>query len=297
MAGQEITIGTIRERLTELLTGWGGDVAMLLDELEEKRARLQELEGAAANQSDEVKALNRRVEAQESLIESLRREADETATLRREIHDKNLELEKKRSDIGSKHELIDALRRDAEGIGRLKGDSRVKDQEIARLTREKQQALQHAAEITGKFKILTAATLTGIDTAVELEAIRAELDARKSLIESLRGDAERAQDLETQLEEKRFVISTLETTIDRHVSSIAELQQSVAASKAQYAALKLNDSSPASAIAAALPELTDADLQAEEVVEDVSGDLKDPTTPVDMRESLLAAEQTARMKK
>ncbi len=287
----------IRERLTELLTGWGGDVSILLDELEEKRARLQELEAAAANQSDEVKALNRRVEAQESLIESLRREADETATLRREIHDKNLELEKKRSDIGSKHELIDALRRDAEGIGRLKGDSRVKDQEIARLTREKQQALQQAAEITGKFKILTAATLTGIDTAVELEAIRAELDARKSLIESLRGDAERAADLETQLEEKRFVISTLETTIDRHVSSIAELQQSVAASKAQYAALKLSDSSPASAIAAALPELTDADLQAEEVVEDVSGDLKDPTTPVDMRESLLAAEQTARMKK
>ena len=287
----------IRERLTELLTGWGGDVSILLDELEEKRARLQELEAASANQSDEVKALNRRVEAQESLIESLRREADETATLRREIHDKNLELEKKRSDIGSKHELIDALRRDAEGIGRLKGDSRVKDQEIARLTREKQQALQHAAEITGKFKILTAATLTGIDTAVELEAIRAELDARKSLIESLRGDAERAADLETQLEEKRFVISTLETTIDRHVSSIAELQKSVAASKAQYAALKLNDSSPASAIAAALPELTDADLQAEEVVEDVSGDLKDPTTPVDMRESLLAAEQTARMKK
>ncbi len=297
MAVQEITIGMIRERLTELLTGWGGDVAMLLDELEEKRARLQELEAASANQSDEVKALNRRVEAQESLIESLRREADETATLRREIHDKNLELEKKRSDIGSKHELIDALRRDAEGIGRLKGDSRAKDQEIARLTREKQQALQHAAEITGKFKILTAATLTGIDTAVELEAIRAELDARKSLIESLRGDAERAADLETQLEEKRFVISTLETTIDRHVSSIAELQQSVAASKAQYAALKLNDSSPASAIAAVLPELTDADLQAEEVVEDVSGDLKDPTTPVDMRESLLAAEQTARMKK
>lgn len=287
----------IRERLTELLTGWGGDVSILLDELEEKRARLQELEAAAANQSDEVKALNRRVEAQESLIESLRREADETATLRREIHDKNLELEKKRSDIGSKHELIDALRRDAEGIGRLKGDSRAKDQEIARLTREKQQALQHAAEITGKFKILTAATLTGIDTAVELEAIRAELDARKSLIESLRGDAERAQDLETQLEEKRFVISTLETTIDRHVSSIAELQQSVAASKAQYAALKLNDSSSASAIAAVLPELTDADLQAEEVVEDVSGDLKDPTTPVDMRESLLAAQQTARMKK
>ena len=205
MAGQEITIGKIRERLTELLTGWGGDVAMLLDELEEKRARLQELEAAAANQSDEVKALNRRVEAQESLIESLRREADETATLRREIHDKNLELEKKRSDIGSKHELIDALRRDAEGIGRLKGDSRVKDQEIARLTMEKQQALQQAAEITGKFKILTAATLTGIDTAVELEAIRAELDARKSLIESLRGDAERAADLETQLEEKRFV--------------------------------------------------------------------------------------------
>ncbi len=81
MAGKETSIGEIRKRTTSLLADWGADFSVILKELEENRARLQELEAAAAGQSDEVEALNRRIEAQDTLIQSLNSEVDKTATL------------------------------------------------------------------------------------------------------------------------------------------------------------------------------------------------------------------------
>ena len=296
MADIETPIGTIRERLSGLLAEWGEDFSSLLAELEDKRVRLEKLESETVDKTQAVNALSRQVQAQDTLIESLNLEADEASALRKEIHGKDLELEKKSAEIGSKQDLIGALRRDAEGIGRLKGDGRVKDQEIARLMREKEQAEKQAAEFSEEFDVLTASTLTGIDTAAELEAVRAELDARKTVIESLRGDAERVQALEAQLEEKRVLISKLEASIDRHAGSIAELQQTIASWRAKYAALKSRDPSAESATSPALRELTGEELQSLESAEDVSGDLTDATVSVDMRESLLKAQQTGENK-
>ena len=290
MADQEIFIGTIHERFTDLLA----DVSMLLKELEEKRTQLEELKANSADQSAEVEALNKRIEAQNTLIETLHSEADQTATLRVQLHSKDVELENKNSEIGSKHELIGALRRTAEGIGQLKGDSKAKDNNIARLTREKEQAVQHAAELTKEFKILTASTLTGIDTPAEFEAVRALVDTRKSLIESLRGDAERAQALEDQLEQKRFEIATNEVTINRHTTTISELEQSVTTWKEKYAALKSIDPAAEPAIAPTQPELIVEELPAQEIAEAVG---RDDTVNADMRGSLLEARQLAGTKK
>ena len=290
MADQEIFIGTIHERFTDLLA----DVSMLLKELEEKRTQLEELKANSADQSAEVEALNKRIEAQNTLIETLHSEADQTATLRVQLHSKDVELENKNSEIGSKHELIGALRRTAEGIGQLKGDSKAKDKNIARLTREKEQAVQHAAELTEEFKILTASTLTGIDTAAELEAVRTELDEALARIESFRGDAERAQALEDQLEQKRFEIATNEVTINRHTTTISELEQSVTTWKEMYAALKSIDPAAEPAIAPTQPELIVEELPAQEIAEAVG---RDDTVNADMRGSLLEARQLAGTKK
>ena len=297
MANEDPSIRAIRKRTTKLLTEWGADFSMLLKDLEEKRARLQELEASTAGQSSEVEALAKRVEAQDTLIESLNNDADETARLKAELHTKDLELEKKSSEIDSKHQLIDALRRDVEGAGRLKGDGEAKDQAISRLKREKQQAQHHAAKLTEEFKILTASTLTGVDAVAELDAIRSELDARKCLIESLRGDAERSQVLDGQLEEKRHVISTLETSIDRHVSTIAELKQSVNAWKSQYVALKSLNPAAETTGDLAVPEPTEKERPAPESPEDAGEDQTAATTPHDMRDVLSEAQEMARTKK
>ncbi len=170
MADEDPSISAIRERTTRLLADWGGDLSVLLNELEEKRARLQEREAKVASQSDEVEALNRRIEVQDTLIASLRSEADETAML-------------------------------------------------------------------------------------------------------------------------------LKTSIDRHVTTISELQQSVAAWKGQYVALKSRDPAAEPASAPALPEPTEEEQQAPENAGNVSEDRTDATSPHNMRESLLEAQQMVETKK
>lgn len=289
----KIPMSTIRERFTGMLADWGADFSTLLEELEEKRALLQEIEAEAAKKSHEIEAVHKRVKVQDTLIETLKAEAEEAGTLRKEIRVKDRELEKKKSEIDSKHVLIDSLRRDIKEVGQLKGAIKTKDKENARLVKEKQHAQQHAAKLTEElkslteeFKILDASASMAIDAATELEAVRAELDMRKTLIESLRVDAERAQALEAQLKKKRDVISKLEASIDQHVSTLAESQQSVTTWKEKYASLKSRDPSSESTIA---PELTEEELQTQESAEDISEDPSAATAPHDMRKSLLEA--------
>ncbi len=217
------------ESINGVAVDWGTDFSVFSKELEEARARLQELKAETASQSHEVEAAH-----------------DETVTLKQEIHDKDLDLENKNSEIRSKHELINALRQESEGIGRLKNDGKTKDQEIVRLTKEKQQAEQQAAELTEEFKIFTAATLTGIDAAAELKAVRAELDARKSLIE-------------------------------RQVRIIAVLHQAVTSWKKKCASLRLHNSSSEPTITPALSDPGAEELRVPESAEDVSGDPTDAT--------------------
>ena len=285
-------ISTMRERLTGMLTDWGADFSTLLKDLEHKRALLQAIEAEAANKSHEIETIHKheietidkRVKAQDTLIKTLKNDAEETVALRKEVRNKDRELEKKKSEIDSKHVLIDALRRDIKEVKQLKGAIKTKEKENTRLVREKEQAEKRAEKLTEEMKILNASALMGIDATTELEAVRAELDVRKALIESLRGDAERAQALETQLEEKRDVVSKLEASVDRHVSALAESQQSVAAWKGKYASLKSGTSASESTL---VRELTDEELQSQERAEDFSEDLTDATTPHDMRKSLL----------
>ena len=288
MASQEIPISTMRERFTGMLADWGADFSTLLNELEDKRALLQRIEAEAANKSHEIETIHKRVKAQDTLIKTLRNDADETVKLRKEVRNKDRELEQKKSEIDSKHVLIDALRRDLKEVKQLKGDIKTKEKENTRLVKEKEQAEQRTEKLTEEIKILKASALMGIDATTELEAVRAELDVRKTLIESLRGDAERAQALETQLEKKRDVVSKLEASIDRHVNALAESQQSVTTWKEKYASLKSSNPSSDATTTPVLPELTVEELQAQKSAEVVGSD---GTVAIDMREFLLEAEQ------
>jgi len=290
MPDSEIPIGTIRERLRGLLADWGADFSELLTELEDKRARLSKFEAAETARKNKFESLNKRVEAQDSLIETLNMDAGEAASLRKEIRERELDLERKDSEIGSKQDLIGALRHDAEGIGRLRGDGRAKDQEISRLRREKELAEKRVAEVSEEFNILSASTLTGINATAELEAVRAELDARKVLIDSLRGDADRARALEAELDNKRAMITRLEVSVDRYASNISELRASNEAWKRRYA-----ESTRQGASSGSLLELNDEELHALTGA-DNDGDISESTIAVDMRASLSEEQETVRKK-
>ncbi len=93
------------------------------------------------------------------------------------------------------------------------------------------------------------------------------------------------------------MISTLETSIDRHVSTIAELKQSVNAWKSQYVALKSLNPSEETISDPAVFKPMEKEQQAPERAEDVGEDQMDATTPHDMRDVLSEAQQMARTKK
>src|SRR5690606_18491151 len=84
MAELHTPIDELRERLTGLLADWGAELSMVLRELEKKRERLAELEADAERHDEQLESLNKRLEGQEGLIETLSADAEEALKLRRE---------------------------------------------------------------------------------------------------------------------------------------------------------------------------------------------------------------------
>jgi chromosome segregation ATPase len=287
------SIQGLRDRLTGLLADWGSELASVLRELEEKRARVEELEGGAAGRG-ELEQLKQRVEGQNTLIEALRGEAEEASKLRAEIRNKDMEYERVSSELESKKELVRALRRDTDGNDRIKAESRSKDREIedlkARLQRAERQAEEAAAQVA---TLKEAAAAKASEEQAEIDALRAELEARKTVIKSLRADQDRVATLQKSLDEKREIIEQLETSISRHSSTITELRRSVDTWKRKYQDVK--GQSPASAATSAvnLPTLSDTDVRVIEQIEKASGGAPDATIAIDMRRSLLEARRTA----
>ena len=136
-----------------------------------------------------------------------------------------------------------------------------------------------------------AASGKASEEQAEIEALRAELDARKTVIKSLRSDQERVAALQASLEEKRGVVEQLEATISRHSNTIAELRRSVDTWKRKAQALR--GDSPLASSSVTLPALSDTDVRVIEELEQQTGGKNDATIAIDMRRSLLEARRTA----
>jgi len=277
------TIQGLRDRLTGLLADWGAELAAVLKELEEKRARVAELEGGAAGHNQELELLTQRIEGQNSLIETLRSDAEEASKLRAEVRDRDLEFE-------SKKELVRALRRDTDGVDRVRTESRREVEDLrAKLQRAEAQVAKTAQELAA---LREAAHGKKDEDQAELEELRADLEARKSLIKSLRSDQERIGPLQASLQEKQEIISQLEVAMNKHSGTIAELRRSVETWKRKYLALK--GDSPTATTSVNLPALSDTDVRVIEQIDKKAGGIKqEATIAIDMRRSLLEARRSS----
>src|SRR5262245_34307305 len=229
------SIQGLRDRLTGLLADWGAELVEILRELEEKRKRVAELEGGAAGRSDEVEQLKQRIEGQDTLIEALRSDSEDAARLRAELRTRDLEFERVSSELESKKELVRALRRDTDGVDRVRTESR---REVEELKGKLQRAEAQVAKASAELAALREAGNNKKDEQAELEALRADLEARKTLLKSLRSDQERIAPLQASLQEKQEIIAQLETAMNKNSSTIAELRRSAETWKRKYFALK-----------------------------------------------------------
>jgi chromosome segregation ATPase len=286
------TIQGLRDRLTGLLADWGSELASVLKELEEKRERVAELEGTAAGRHGELEALQQRIDGQNALIEALRGDAEEVSKLRAEVRTKDLEFERVSSELESKKELVRALRRDGDGAERLKSESRQKDRDLEELKSKLQNAESKAAEAAVELATLRENAASQLsEEQAEIDALRAELEARKTVIKSLRADQDRVAALQASLEEKRDVIEQLEASINRHSNTIGELRRTVETWKRKYQAVK--GDSPTATTSINLPSLSETDVRVIEQIEKSASGKTDATIAIDMRRSLLEARRTA----
>ena len=283
------TIQGLRDRLTGLLADWGAELAVVLKELEEKRARVAELE-SAAGKSGEVEELTQRLNGQNTLIETLRADAEEASKLRAEVRTRDLEFERVSSELESKKELVRALRRDTDGVDRVRTESRREVEELkAKLQKAEAQAAKAAAELAA---VREANDSKKSEDHTEVEALRADLEARKSLIKSLRSDQERIAPLQANLQEKQEIIAQLEAAMNRHSNTIAELRRSVETWRRKYLALK--GDSPTMTTSVTLPALSDTDVRIIEQVDKKGGGVNQQATiAIDMRRSLLEARRSS----
>ena len=292
MADRPASIQGLRDRLTGLLADWGAELALVIKEIEEKRARVVELEGRQQSRADELEMLKKRLDGQDQLIDTLKAEAEDASKLRKEVRAKDLEFERVSSELDSKKELVRALRRDAEAADRLKADAKAKDRSVEELKSELQKAERRIEEQAKEMSSMREAAGKASDESAELEAVRAELEARKVMIKSLRADQDRVAALEAGLDEKREIIRQLEASLNRHSNTIIDLKRSAEAWKRKYHAAKGHSATAETSVT--LPTLSESDVRAIGQL-DKDGETKtdESTIAIDMRRSLLEARRTS----
>ena len=143
-----------------------------------------------------------------------------------------------------------------------------------------------SARLAQDLEDLTESAQDADTSASELEALHAELDARKTLIKSLRSDLDRLSSLEDKLEEKRGVIAKLEESVDRHAMTIEDLHATIDRLKSKGG--RRSGKRSREPVDVTLPPLSSTDVQRALEEPEV-----DHTIAIDMRESLIEARRSA----
>ena len=305
MSDLQKPISSLHERLESLRKDFDREFTLLFAEVDAAKDAIEQARSAENGQDKRLRQLEERAEGQSALIATLTQEAQEARALRDELRTRELEIEKLGSELASKSDIIHALRQQLGEVDGIKMTAKQRDKKIFEQQHkldqkqheldEKQQSLERAQREVDSLRgeLAAAAEVSQVETSVdtaEIVALKSELDARKSMIRSLRADAERAEALEGQLEEKRETIAVLEESIEQQGKTIAELRRSVDAWKKKYQAKKGQVGDEQDQTLAEPPEFTDTEVEAlKELDMANAGKAPEPTLSIDMRDALKEA--------
>jgi len=259
MTTYDTSFSNLHDRIEGLRRDFDAALAGLFTELDQAREAVAELQGSGDEHAGKLEKAEERIAAQDELIETLNQELKEAAAMRTEVRDRELEIERMRSELDTKVDLVKAVR---EQLARANEQNSTLQKKLAEAREQTEEA-------------------TAMDNA-EIVALKTELEARRTMIKSLREDAERAESLAEQLDGKREVISQLEESIDQHVHTIAELRKSADAWRLKYLATKGQPTSDLDDTLSEEPAFTDTEIDALRQLEQ-SGDTSDRTIAINMR--------------
>ena len=263
-----------------LLAQVGGDLFSLCLPMAKPEPQIdvfrKRLSGFLADWGTEISAVLRTLENQSALATTYRKKVDALENRVKELLELGQEARDK--DLAVQHFKKQLEERDNEVAG-LKEEHRRALASVEKLERELGAAKQNAP-------------YNDRGQHAEFEAMRAELAARKTLIRSLRADAERVTALGKELEENRAVIARMKKSIDRHAETIAELRRSAESWERKYRRL---------ADAGARESSPDDDMLSDSAVaqflDAAMGTEADHTIAIDMTEPLREARDTLTKKR
>jgi chromosome segregation ATPase len=241
MTELENAIVRLDEFVAALRQGLEEQLGALATGCDETRAAFEQIRADGAGQAQRLRQLEERTEGQSELIETLRQEAAEARDLQSQLRERDLEIERLTSELQAKKEIVQALRQQTREGEDARARAGAAEQQLAGQQQELDASRQTVASLNAELDKLRAEVSAAQDAAVdsaELGALRAELDARRTMIKSLRDDARRAEALEAQLEAKRETIGELEQALEQHVLTIEDLRQSADAWRRKYQAVK-----------------------------------------------------------
>lgn len=305
MTEVEKPIVSLHQRLETLRQAFDRELASFVVEFDELKAAAERAKTAENGQDKRLRQLEERAEGQSELIATLTQEAQEARALRDEVRGRDLDIEKLTAEIASRNELIQLLRQQLGEIDGIKSTSRQRDKKIFEqqheLERKQQEIERSQREIDALRSELAAAQENSrdepsVDTA-EFIALKAELDARKSMIRSLRADADRAETLAAQVEAKRETITVLEESIDQHVKTIAELRRSTDVWKQKYQAARNRGGVDPNQTLAEEPAFSEGQLEALEALDKIHNGPPERTLAIDMSDALTEARRQKSLSK
>ena len=290
MTDLDTTIANLRERLRASSDDIVREFSSLFAELDLARSAADQLKSVETDKDQRLKRLEESAEEQGELIASLTQEAEEARALRGEVSERELEIERTASELESKNDLVTAMRRQLEGAEELKTAAKQSDKKIFEqqneLDRMQKELYRSERELIELKEVLEAVNERAADESVventELVALKAELDERKTMITSLRKNAEKAGALEARLEAKCEAVDAFEETI-------SELRRSVEGWRSKYQAAKGEDLADVGHTVTELPVLTNTEVNVLKKLENLSEEGTGQTVAIDMRAALKEA--------
>jgi chromosome segregation ATPase len=258
-SSSDSSFSSLHDHLEGLRKNFDTALDALFADLAQAREAVSELQGAGDEHAGKLQQAEERIAAQDELIETLNQELKDAKSARNDLRARELEIERMRSELATKNDLVKAVR-----------DQVAKANEHSASL---QKQLDEAAEQT--------ADATAMDNA-EIISLKAELEARRTMIKSLRDDVARAESLEQQLDAKRETISMLEESIEQNVQTIEDLRKSADAWRAKYMASKGGPAPDIDDTLTEHPDFTDTEIDAIRKLEQ-SGDPSDKTVAINMR--------------
>ena len=136
MGSYDFSFTSLQDQLDALRESFDSASAAIARELDQARAAAADLKGAEDGVAAKLQHAEERIAAQDELIETLNQELQDARALRKDVRERELEIERMRSELKTKNELVGTVRKQVDKANDRNKELQQKASELAEKNRE-----------------------------------------------------------------------------------------------------------------------------------------------------------------